>query len=315
VHLVVDSAVALKNLESTLISPGVVPGVNAEPVVLVILDAPSNALDGVASLGGTGHVLVNTGLVGEEIFVDGEGSGDWSVGHDLGLDVFDTLDGVAGGTEVLVASILNSGVAGAGVEALGLVSGNIVARDKALNSDVVSALRHSVVIAELTLAVVAARNNTCALEPSPGGGNLATIATEGEALGTVTAGCGVRNWEKFLESSTRNNALAVIESFSGTMGPAGTAVGLVTNVVNDGLALGPGLTSIEVSGNVHVGGVVLLKVGGNSPFGINDGAHKLADFLVGGSSELVIHTSGPGSSGVVVDKLNVRGKILGALSK
>jgi len=74
VHLVVDSAVALKNLESTLISPGVVPGVNAEPVVLVILDAPSNTLDGVASLGGTGHVLVNTGLVGKEIFVDGEGS-------------------------------------------------------------------------------------------------------------------------------------------------------------------------------------------------------------------------------------------------
>jgi len=196
-----------------------------------------------------------------------------------------------------------------------LVSGNIVARDKALNSDVMSALRHSVVVAELTLSEVATSNNTGTLEPSPGSGNLATIATEREALSTVTAGSCVRNGEKLLESATRDNTLAVVESLSGTMGPAGTAVRLVTNVVNDGLALGPSLTSIECKGDVHVGGVVLLEVGGNSPFGINYSAHKLADFLVRSSGEFVILTSGPCSCGAVVNKLDVRGEVLGAFSK
>ena len=49
---------------------------------------------------------VHTGLVGEEIFVDSEGSSDSTVGHDLRLDVVDVgVNAVSRGSEVLIISI------------------------------------------------------------------------------------------------------------------------------------------------------------------------------------------------------------------
>jgi len=51
VHLSVDTAVTHEDLEGSHIAPGVVPGVDTEPVVLTVLRAPADRLDSVATEG------------------------------------------------------------------------------------------------------------------------------------------------------------------------------------------------------------------------------------------------------------------------
>ena len=101
-NLSVDAAVSLLDLEGSLVAPGVVPGVDGEPVVSAVLGSPTDELDSVATEGGASCVLVDTGLVGWEVLVDGEGSGDGSVGVDVLLDVVDSSDSVGRGGLVLV---------------------------------------------------------------------------------------------------------------------------------------------------------------------------------------------------------------------
>jgi len=125
--LSVDAAIAHEDLESSLVSPGFVPRVDAEPVVFAVLGTPTDGLSGVTSEGSSRDVLIDTALVCQEIFVDSEGVGDGTIGHDISLDVVNSLETVAGGGEVLVASIVDSGVAWAGREALGSVGRNIIA--------------------------------------------------------------------------------------------------------------------------------------------------------------------------------------------
>lgn len=104
-HLVVDATVALQDLEKTLVTPGVVPRVDTEPVVLTVLSTPANRLDGVTSELLASGVAVDTRLVGREVLVDGEGRGDGTVLLDLSLDVLDTIDGVAAVSGVLVVGV------------------------------------------------------------------------------------------------------------------------------------------------------------------------------------------------------------------
>lgn len=59
-NLVVDATVSHENFEGALFAPSVVPGVDAEPVVLAVFNTPTDHLDGVATLGGTSDVLVDT---------------------------------------------------------------------------------------------------------------------------------------------------------------------------------------------------------------------------------------------------------------
>lgn len=65
---------ASEDLEESLVTPALVPGVGAEPVLGSVLDAPAEDLDGVTSELGASGVLVDTALVGEEVLVDGEGA-------------------------------------------------------------------------------------------------------------------------------------------------------------------------------------------------------------------------------------------------
>lgn len=85
-HLSIDTRITHKDLESTLITPGVVPGVDTKPVVLTVLGTPTDSLDGVTTQSITRLVGVDTTLVGEEIFVDGEGRSDGTVLVDIGFD-------------------------------------------------------------------------------------------------------------------------------------------------------------------------------------------------------------------------------------
>lgn len=117
VALSVNSTVTLENLEGSLVAPGVVPGVNGKPVVFAIFGSPSDELDGVTSKFGSGGVLIDSALVGQEVFVDGESSGDSSVGVDVLLDLVNLAgnsESVGGGGVVLVSSVVNGRVSLAG---------------------------------------------------------------------------------------------------------------------------------------------------------------------------------------------------------
>ena len=114
-HLVVDAAVAHLDLEGAQVAPGVVPGVDAEPVVHAVLSAPADRLDRVTAEFITSLVLVYTLLVGQEVLVHGEGRGDSTVLLDLSLDVLNTADSVAAGREVLVVVVVASVVIDAGL--------------------------------------------------------------------------------------------------------------------------------------------------------------------------------------------------------
>ena len=187
VHLVVDATVAHLDLEETLVTPGVVPGIHAEPVILAVLRAPTDSLDGVTTKSGASSVLVNTRLVGQEVFVDGEGGSDSTVLLDVSLDSIDATDAVAAVSKVLVGLVRAIFVINAGVVASGLNLFNVIARWQGFAGDVMSALLHRVVVASAGGPVVASSNDTGPLEPSPWGANLATIAAEGEAVVTITA--------------------------------------------------------------------------------------------------------------------------------
>jgi hypothetical protein len=55
-------------------------------------------------------VSVDTTLVGKEVLIDSESSGDSTVLEDVGLDVFDSADVVGGGRVLLFARVIKSGV-------------------------------------------------------------------------------------------------------------------------------------------------------------------------------------------------------------
>ena len=86
VYLNVDCAVIHQNLEGTLVAPCVAPWVNAEPVVLSILNSPADAFDCVMTFSGSSQVPVNTWAVSKEVFWDGEVSNHTTVGKNLLFD-------------------------------------------------------------------------------------------------------------------------------------------------------------------------------------------------------------------------------------
>ena len=63
-----------------------VPAVGDLPVVYAALSAPAHDANGVPTLVGARHVLVDAALVGLEVAVDAEGSLHWPVAHDRVLD-------------------------------------------------------------------------------------------------------------------------------------------------------------------------------------------------------------------------------------
>ena len=191
---------------------------------------------------------------------------------------------------------------------------DIITRGESLAGDVVGALRHGVVVASASGAVITSSHDTGPGEPRPGGANLATIAAHGLALKESAAGSGVGNREKGGEISTGSDAHAIVEGLSRSVSPAGAAVGLVADVVDNRLALGPVGTGIEGVGHgvsEHLRGVTSADLDG--PVGVDDSAHEALDFLEGGAVELVVDTGNPGGAGVRVDGFNVGAEVEGLL--
>jgi len=215
---------------------------------------------------------------------------------------------------VLVILVGNGGVIGAGLGALRLNLNDIIAQGESLAVDVMSALLHGVVEAGASGAVVTASDDTVFLEPLPGGADLATVAAHGLALEEIAAGGGVRDGEESCEVSAGGDADTIVDGLGGAMGPAGATVGLIANVVDDGVALGPLDTRVKGGGDSVVyehGGVTGAL--GDGPVGVDDGAHEVLDLLEGGTGELGVVASNPVGPGVSVDGLNVGSQIEGHL--
>lgn len=307
---VVDAAVAHLYLEKTALAPSVVPGIDTEPVVKSFLDAPTDHLYSVAALSLTGHVLVNSAAVGQEIHVDGESCRDSTVGHDLFLDAVDAIDLVEAVSLDLVAGVVNKMVCSARALALRLNCGCRRTSWQALNVDMVRTLRHHIVVAELALAIVTTGDDTLIGEPHPWGGDWATVAPESVAVMTRTARCGVRCAEEGRKITACSDALPIVEGLSGAVSPAATTVCLIAHMSNNRGALRPVLSCIEADWEFLVRCVVAhLTSDLNVPLRIHHGSELLADRLQRSIDESAALCSFPGGTRPGVDVLNVSSQI------
>lgn len=229
-----------EDAEGALLSPRIVPGVDAGPVRSAVVNTPADQLDSVTAQRLSSDVLVNTRLVGFEILVDGEGNRDGALLHKFLLDVGDTLDGVRGRGEVLVLGVSGSvvllvtggGTLGGGVF-LKSVAVHHVSRDWV---NVVGATLHSVWLAGCSLAnisVVSTSGNTVRLEPVPGTSGLTTVASHGEGAFSASAARNGVFWGENQLSITSLNAVSVIESLRGSERPATATVTLVSDTAGD----------------------------------------------------------------------------------
>jgi hypothetical protein len=204
--LVVDTAFSNLDLEGTVVSPGSVPGVDSEPVVDSVHVTPANDLDGVTTKSASRGMLVDSTLVGEEIFVDSESSSDGTVLGDITLDLVNTAESIAGGSHVLVAGVADLVVGRARVATSRLDLGDGTALREGGSRLMVVALGHGVVVTEFAVSEVSSSDNTLLGKPFPRGSNLTSIAAHGLALEEVAAASSVRDRELVSESSVRLNA-------------------------------------------------------------------------------------------------------------
>lgn len=309
---------ASEDLEQTVLAPGRVPGVDAQPVRSAVLNTPADHLHGVAAEVLAGHVLVHTGRVSLEILVHSEGHGHSALLHDLLLHV-GSLHGVRSGREVLVLGV---GDAVASIRASGSALGGLVllevgaSRHAAGGLNVVSARLHGVRLAGgagVDVSVVTAGGHTGLGEPLPGSGGLATVAAHGKAA--VQAGAaskGVLSREHGLGIASLD-AHTVVEGLGGAESPAGAAVTLVADAAGDGSALRPSGADIEglrdgrVRGREHG----LLNLGlVEALLATEHGAEHKLDIGNGGVGESLVHGSLPGGGlGLLKCKENHKVKI------
>lgn len=294
---------ATEDAEGTLLTPGVIPGVGADPVWSAVLNAPTDHLDGVTTEVLAGLVLVDTTSIGFEVLIDSHGDGDGTLLHDFHLDVLDTLHTVRRLGEslvVLVGNTVSSLRAGTGA-GWGLVLWESVATNHAWWwGDVVSAGWEGVWLAggaSSLVSIVTASGDTDLGEPVPGTRWLTTVAAHGEGAGEASAArVGILRSED-LGGITSADAVTVVEGLSGTEGPARTAIRLVTDTASDGRALWPSSADIEglwdlSSLDLPLG---LLDGRGNVAFLVwEDGTEHLLNVSDGGVGELDWDSSVPG---------------------
>lgn len=101
-NLRINSAFTMGNSEGSVISPGLVPGVDSDPVIFT----PTNQLDGMATKSFSGLVFIHTTLVVHEVFINGESGGHSTILIDILLDVFDSMDGIGALGFVLISLII-----------------------------------------------------------------------------------------------------------------------------------------------------------------------------------------------------------------
>ena len=143
--------------------------------------SPTDDLDGVTTEGSNTGIWqglgVDTCLVGEEVFIDGEGGSDGTVLLDILLDVVNSTETIAGAGGVLVISVSSGLIIRASLGALRLNLSDIITKREGIAVDVMGTSLHGVVEAGTRGSVSTSSNNTSVLEPSPWSTNLTTVAT------------------------------------------------------------------------------------------------------------------------------------------
>lgn len=173
-----DSAlvVSSSDLEEALVTPALVPAVGDQPVRSAVLDSPADDLDGVASKSRSRSVVINSTLVGQEVVVDGEGSFNGTVSHDLSLDLGDIgRNAVDGLSEPSVLGV-GSGVA---IDAGGLALGSRLrgsTRSVLAAIDVMITRREGVGLAVPSIIVKVTGYNTSLLPVVHSSRGVATVA-------------------------------------------------------------------------------------------------------------------------------------------
>jgi len=216
---------------------------------------------------------------------------------------------------VLVLGVVDSGDGGARVVTLRLNLGDSIALGERGLRLVVVALGHGVIVAKFAISKISSRDNTLLGEPFPGSSYLTSIASHRLALKEVAAAGSIRDRKLVGESTIRLNAETIVVSLSGSVSPARTAVRLVADVVDDGSALGPVSSGIEVGRYRHgrVRGEVSRFDTVDSPLGVYDSSHDSLSLLERDVGELGVDTSSPGGGLVVVDNVNVGVEVKGSL--
>jgi hypothetical protein len=167
--------VSSSDSEESLVSPTLIPAVGDEPVRSAVLNSPSHDLDGVTAEGRAGCVVVDSGLVGEEVVVDGECSLNGAVGHDLSLDLGGLRgDGIDGVSNPSVGGVATGVSISAGVLALG--SGLFGTAGTVRAIDVVVALLEGVGHAPVGGVVEPPGDDTRALPVVEGTGRVPSVA-------------------------------------------------------------------------------------------------------------------------------------------
>ena len=232
-------------------------------------------------------VSIHAALVGEEIFVDGEGSLDRAVGHDLCLDLSNVAGHAVGrGTEMLILSV---GLVVAGeAAALAGGGGNGGSARLVLASAVVVAVGNSVGRAALHGVVVTTSHQTRALPELPCCLGVATLATT--AAREAAARHEVLGRDVHLIRTLGGNADTVGHGLHGTKGPAGATRSLVTNLLGRRAHAAPLFAGIEGVGNA---GGSLNVSGGQLDGRVGQHTHLSLDVLQSLVPETQVNTSPP----------------------
>jgi len=232
-HSVVNSAGPHLDLEESIQSPVVVPRVSNEPIVNFILHSPSNNLNGVSSnWSGIGAWSINSALVVHEVIINSEGSLNWSISHDLLLNVGDSSDRVS--TESIVQVIL------VGFGSVRRLAGPHTSRSRVLRESatlrvgsvrsvyMVDAWWECVWLAPTSVLVQRSSDQSTVDPISPGSRGIASIASI--SAEETTASQQIFRGDSGLDGSIRGNADSVRDGLSSSEGPARTTVGLVSDV-------------------------------------------------------------------------------------
>lgn len=296
-HLLVNTAFAIGNSEIAVVTPGLVPAVCGDPVV----STPSDDLNGVSAQGPAVSMTVDSTLVVDKVFIDGESSSDRTVFLNVLFDVVLASQSIRGCGFVFVVIVFDRVVF-----ACFLAFGSNLFDFSTIFIrgifDMMRAEGHGVRVTGSLVAEVAASDHTLFLEPFPGRSDLTAVAAHALALQKSTASSGVSGTEEGLEIAFGLNAETVVEGFGGTVGPAGSTVGLVSNVADHVLAFGPGFTGIEAFGHRNqevfsgfLDGLV------KSPSWVHYGAHEFLGLFEGHAGEFGLRLGGPGGFSHVDD--------------
>jgi hypothetical protein len=257
--------------EETVFTPRSTPRVGDDPEVGTIFVTPTDDLDGMTTESRSTSVSIDTTSVGHEILVDGETSFNGAVLLDIGLD--------GGGVRELDDGSLNSVVV--------LDGGTISALGEFLALDGLSSVVRSI-------REAAVSDETIADDEIPGEQGNTTVAS---VVQDVVAREEVLGREDNIDALVRGNAESVGEDFRSSESPAGSAVTLISNVVDTS---GPLFRGVEISGDVLNTFVVedsqvlvLAEVNEVST------QELLLDLFVGHALELLGDSSSPGASETV----------------